>query len=146
VDRGNIEDIECATKGPVTVVGGANGQRATWINGQSFDKNGGVLDVSANKAVVEFAKLDVAKTYDDSVKATYADHTQEMQLGNAPRFNTDRANIQAARDLHNEGLLADQSTYKENLERIEAREARFARLKNGQGTLEDKAARNALKD
>jgi|SRR5271165_1291144 len=42
-----------ATRGAVTVKGGQSGQRSTWVDGQSFDRNGGTLNVDA-KGLLDF--------------------------------------------------------------------------------------------
>jgi len=61
-----------ATRTPVAVVGGQNGARATWVSGQSFDSNGGILHFT--KELIEFAKQDVKKMYDEQIKESYYKH------------------------------------------------------------------------
>jgi len=128
------------TRDVVTVRGGERGQRGTWIDGQKFDRNGGILNVDA-PGLLEFARNDVNQLTEDRTAKSHKLAPKKFKIKGSDTLNFSRVDMEHLVNHHNENLLADKETYSANVRRIDARKAKEIRLANGNGTLEDLSAK-----
>jgi len=133
-----------ATREAVRVQGGQGGARATWVDGQSFDRNGGVLNVNA-KGLLEFCEKDVNKLTKARIDKTHKPVEQKVNLENKTQLNCSRYNMDAVGQWHTDAIMrsADPQMEAANRRAYAVKTEREARLAKGCGTVEDLSARLA---
>ena len=94
-------NVNGSTQSPVTVVGGSNGQRASWVGSQAFDTtNGGVLNVNT-PGLLEFAKKDVDAVNSERVSKSHKlPESPKVTLKQEMSYNTDKTDMEHVANRH----------------------------------------------
>jgi hypothetical protein len=132
-----------ATRGPLIIQSADTGARSKVVGTQAFDSNG---RVTFSPQAIEAAKKDLKAARVNEIRLSHKlPANVELSVSNKSYVSFSRVHMDNIYGMHAESISADPQTRKANLRAIKEREARFERLKNGLGNVDDLIAkRNAL--